>query len=111
MNADMLSAFTEQLSSMSTDDDVTALTNLQEAVLALGNATETETPKISSFAGLFSDDGTDFSRDVDDYISDVETLMNAQKSLQEGTFDSADIANLVTDFPELAGQTDILKRR
>lgn len=70
-----------------------------------------DTPSIS-FSSLFTgDDGnqSDFSKIVDKFQSDMDSLKSALDSLSTKNLDSSGLTDLIQEFPQLAGQTDNLE--
>lgn len=65
-----------------------------------------ETVKFSSLFKTAEGEDTDFSKNVDEFQSDIDTIQEAINSLAAG--EKVDTTDLVQQFGELAGQTDNL---
>lgn len=65
----------------------------------------------ASFQSLFTNtegSASEFATSIDDYTTKITTLQDVLHKYRMGTFENADLAELLETFPELVGQTDNL---
>lgn len=95
---------------MEEDPSASVETLVKDAINGVQKAVD-DTPSIS-FSSLFTgDDGnqSDFSKTVDKFQSDMDSLKSALDSLSTKNLDSSGLTDLIQEFPQLAGQTDNLE--
>ena len=90
-------------------DDTTlwTLTKWQEELKSMQDVSMTTEESLQQFYNTMNNtEEGNFSDVVKDYISNIETLREALGKLDTGEMTETDTANLVVNFPELAGHTD-----
>ena len=90
-------------------DDTTlwTLTKWQEELKSMQDTSMTTKESLQEFYNTMNNtEEGNFSEVVEDYISNVETLQEALGKLDTGEMTETDKANLVINFPELAGYTN-----
>ncbi|MCD8397940.1 MAG: phage tail tape measure protein [Lachnospiraceae bacterium] len=96
---------------LSVDELTTMLVDLGIVAGEVSTETAEATEAASiTFASLFTDDegeATEFSESIDDFQTDIESISETLDSLHSG--EDIDFADLVQEFPELAGQADNLE--